>query len=134
MRVRHELHGARIECDGCERPLGRRDGIRVGSGFEFAVREMADALVRVGQGSGHREASFAVRMRAKERRVRSAIPIKNGLITDDPSLVKSAGGSGCQVERQARGGGSVLPTLVQGTTATRVLRWAGVEGAGAAGA
>ena len=86
VRVRHEVHGARIECDGCERPLGRRDGTRVGSGFEFAVREIADALVRVGQGSSYREASFAVRMRAKKRRVRSAIPIKTGLISDDPSL------------------------------------------------
>jgi hypothetical protein len=54
-RHRHPVGVGTHTCVTCERTLRREDGPRVGACFEYAIREIAHALMRLGQGGSYRK-------------------------------------------------------------------------------
>jgi hypothetical protein len=69
MPTRHERHAGHgpAECEACERPIARFDGPRTGHAYEFAVREIATALIRLGESKSYRDASAGLRSRIGKR-------------------------------------------------------------------
>lgn len=62
---RHErtAHGHAGECEACERPLRRNDGDITPRRFGYAVKDIAEILVRLGRGEIYRHLSEDVRTR-----------------------------------------------------------------------
>jgi hypothetical protein len=73
-RAAHQHAGA--ECPSCERAFGRAEGLATGWRYGFAVREVAEALVRAGRGDSYREVSADLRTANKRQRVRGKHPAK----------------------------------------------------------
>jgi hypothetical protein len=63
MRRRHHRSssGTPHVCDACERPLRRNDGPVAPRRFGYAIRDIAEILVRVGRGEVYREIAADVR-------------------------------------------------------------------------
>lgn len=56
------------DCFECERPYEQHEGPQAPRTYAFGVREIARALIRVGQGASYREAGRNVRRQANRRR------------------------------------------------------------------
>jgi hypothetical protein len=60
-KVRGGRKAGHAECEACERPFGRAEGIASAWRYAFAVRETATALVRAGRGDSYRKISRDLR-------------------------------------------------------------------------
>jgi hypothetical protein len=74
LAARREMSEAGHECDACERPFQRAEGVASGWRFAFSVRDVATALVRVGKGDSYREIGLDLRSAVGRRRVRGEHP------------------------------------------------------------
>lgn len=61
LAARRPAHDHGLECESCERPFERTEGLASGWRYAFAVREVAEALVRAGRGGSYREISADLR-------------------------------------------------------------------------
>jgi hypothetical protein len=61
VRHRHPVGSGAHACATCERRLRREDGPTVVANFEFAIREIAYVLVRLGQGESYRKVAVDLR-------------------------------------------------------------------------
>jgi hypothetical protein len=59
--ARRPAHDHGLECESCEAPFERAEGLASSWRYAFAVREVAEALVRAGRGGSYREISADLR-------------------------------------------------------------------------
>lgn len=73
--VRHQVANGTgpHACEACERPLKRNEGLRTAIRFRYAIRDIAEILVRLGRGELYRDVSESVRTRLDRVATRGAI-------------------------------------------------------------